>query len=206
MRIPEVARVARLHPLPASTTLYRVHKANFAGNAFNPCKGGPSRFAPLHDGSGQCIPTSYAATTLDGAAFESVFHGIRDKYESVRREDLDKYSISSLETGPALDLVPFFTPELLRWRIDPSEFFRPSDAAYAHCRTLAFRAWRDNPGAHGLVWSSVRDSHADAMLLFGDRLSPSDLGLAASRPVRTDSTALADLETAGQRAGLTIVR
>ena len=135
-----------------------------------------------------------------------MFRGIQDKFESVPREDAGKYTISSLETGPALDLVPLFTPELLRWRIDPSEFFRPSVKAYVHCRTLAFRAWRDNPGAHGLVWSSGRDSQADAMLLFGDRLSPSDLGLASCRPVRTDSTALADLETAGQRAGLTIVR
>ena len=206
MRIPEDARVARLHPLPASTTLCRVHKAEFAGNTFNPCKGGPSRFAPLHDGSEQCIPTSCAATTLDRAAFESVFRGIGDKYESVRREDLDKYTVSFLETGPALELVPLYTPELLRWTIDPRKFFRPSVKAYVHCRTLAFRAWRDNPGAHGLVWSSVRDSQADAVLLFGDRLNPSDLRLTSSRPVRTDPTALDDLEVAGQRAGLTIVR
>lgn len=206
MRIPEDARVACLHPLPASTTLYRVHKADYAGNAFNPCAGKPSRFAPLRDGSGQCIPTSYAATTLDGAAFESVFRGIQGKYESVRRENLDKYTISSLGTATALDLVPLFTPELWRWRIDPGKFFRPSDKVHVHCRRLAFRAWRDNPGAHGLVWSSVRDSQADAMLLFGDRLSPSDLRLTSSRPVLTDPTALDDLEVAGQRAGLTIVR
>ena len=77
---------------------------------------------------------------------------------------------------------------------------------YVHCRTLAFRAWRDNPGAHGLVWSSVRDSKADAMLLFGDRLNPSDLNVTSSRPVRADPTALNDLDIAGQRAGLTIVR
>ena len=206
MRIPEDARVVRLHPLPASTTLYRVHDAIYAGNAFYPCKGKPTRFAPLRDGQGQCIPTSYAATTLDGAAFESVFRGIRNKYESVRRENLDKYTISSLKTGPALQLVPLFTPELRGLGIDPTEFFRPSDTVYEHCRTLAFRAWRDNPGAHGLVWSSVRDSKADAMLLFGDRLNPSDLGLTSGRLVRTDPTALDDLEVAGQRAGLTIVR
>ncbi|MYF89205.1 MAG: hypothetical protein F4186_07515, partial [Boseongicola sp. SB0676_bin_33] len=116
MRIPEDARAVRLHPLPASTTLYRVHDANYAGNAFNPCQGKPSRFAPLLDGHGQCIPTSYAATTLDGAPFESVFRGIQDKYESVRREDVDKFAISSLKTATALELVPLFTPELLRWR------------------------------------------------------------------------------------------
>ena len=124
MRLPEDARVARLHPLPASTTLYRVHGADFAGNEFNPCKGEPSRFAPLHDGSGQCIPTSYAATTLDGAAFESVFRGIQDKYESVPREDVDKYTISSLETATALELVPLFTPELLRWGINHSKILQ----------------------------------------------------------------------------------
>ena len=79
----------------------------------------------------------------------------------------------------------------------------PSDAAYGDCRTLGSRAWRDNPDAHGLIWTSVQDSGAHAILLFGDRLNPMHLDVISSRSVRTNPTALGDLETAGRRAGWT---
>ena len=206
MSLPECARVAHLHPLPASMTLYRVHDENHAGNAFNPCKVPETRFTHLRDGNGKCIPTSYSATTLDGAAHETVFRGIPDKFQSIPRQSLDDRMISTLDTAGEIVLVPLFTPELKRWKIDPADFFMPSDAAYGDCRTLGFRAWRDNPDAHGLIWTSVQDSGAHAILLFGDRLNPMDLVVTSSRSVRTDPTALGDLETAGRRAGWTITR
>lgn len=206
MRLPEDARVARLHPLPASLRLYRVHDGNCAGNAFSPCKGPETRFTHLRDRNGQCVLTSYAATTLNGAAYETVFRGIPDKFQSIPRQNLDDRMISILETAGKIELVPLFTPELKRWKIDPADFFEPSDAAYGDCRTLGFRAWRDNPDAHGLIWTSVQDSGAHAILLFGDRLNPRNLVVTSSRSVRTDPTALGDLETAGWRAGWTITR
>ena len=85
MRPPDDACVAPWQSLPASSQLYRSHDENYAGNEFSPCKGIPSRFAPLRRETEECIPTSYAATTLDGAAFETVFRGIPHKYESVVR-------------------------------------------------------------------------------------------------------------------------
>ena len=206
MRLPEDARVVRLYPLPASTTLHRVHLENYDGNAFNPCRGPEARFTHLRDRNGRCIPTSYASTTLDGAAYEVVFRGIPGKFQSIPRQSLDDRVISALETGVDLELVPLFSPELMGWGIDPTEFFKPSDTAYGDCRTLGFRAWRDNPRAHGLIWTSVQDSGAHAILLFGDRLNPSNLVVTSTRSVRTDPTALGDLETAGRRAGWTVVR
>jgi hypothetical protein len=62
---------------------------------------------------------------------------------------------------------------------------------YPFCRGLAEMAWRDNPDADGIVWSSIRDSAARAMLLCGDRLDPADFPWSRSgwqRPTRPCST------------------
>ena len=125
---------------------------------------------------------------------------------TIPRQMLDDRMISTFETAKDPELVPLFTPEIKGWGIDPKAYFMPSGSAYGDCRTLGYRAWRDNPKAHGLIWSSVQDSGANAILLFGDRLDPRCLVVTFSRSVRTDPAALGDLETAGQRAGWTVAK
>ena len=169
-------------------------------------RGPEIRFTDLPDGNGQRILTSSVAPTLNCAAHGAASHGVPDRIQSIPRQCLDNCMIRILETSMESELVPLFTPELKRWKIDPADFFKPSDAAYRDCRTLGFRAWHDNPDAHGLIWTSVQDSGAHAILLFGDRLKPKDLVVISSRSVRTDPTALTELESAGQRAGWAIAR
>lgn len=125
---------------------------------------------------------------------------------TIPRQMLDDRMISTFETAKDPELVPLFTPEIKGRGIDPKAYFMPSGSAYGDCRTLGYRAWRDNPKAHGLIWSSVQDSGANAILLFGDRLDPRCLVVTFSRSVRTDPAALGDLETAGQRAGWTVAK
>ncbi len=201
MDLPTTATVSKLHVFQEGTYLYRVHDERFDGNSFNPCSGDATRFTHLHDGNGDCVATSHAATTLEGAAFETLFRGIPDKYQAVPRQLLDDRVISIVHSKRPLKLVPLFTPELKAWDLDQAEIFAPHTDVYAFCRDLAFRCWRDNPSADGLIWSSVQDSGAQAMLLFGDRLRSTELDVVSSRCVRTDPTALDDLESAGSRGG-----
>ncbi len=201
MDLPKTATATKLHVCQVGTFLFRVHDERFDGNSFNPCGGDPTRFTHLFDEDGNCIPASYAATTLDGAAFETVFRGIPNKYQAVPRQLLDDRMISIVQPLRVLQLVPLFTPELKAWGLDQAEVFAPRTEVYDFCRALAFRCWRDNPEADGLVWSSVQDSGAHAMLLFGDRLQSNELNVVSSRCVRTDPTALDDLESAGSRGG-----
>lgn len=201
MDLPKTATVSKLHVLQGQTYLYRVHDERFDGNSFNPCMGDATRFTHLHDDNGDCVPTSYAATTLDGAAFETVFRGIPNKYQAVARQALDDRMISIVRPVRSLQLVPLFTPELKTWGLDHADIFAPRTEVYEFCRDLAFQCWRDNPTADGLIWASVQDSGAHAMLLFGDRLRTEDLHEVSSRCVRTDPTALDDLESAGSRGG-----
>lgn len=206
MNLPDHAKIDRLFTLPMSTELFRVHDVRFDGTAFNPCMGKATRFTHLFDKDGNCIPTAYAATTLDGAAYETLFRGTPNKYQSIPRQTLDDRTVSSLLLKTDLRLVPLFTPELRKCGIEADEFFKSSITAYDICRDLCFRVWRDNPTAQGIVWSSVQDSGAQAMLLFRDRVEQSALVLNWSKSVRTDHTALDALEDAGSRAGWTITK
>ena len=201
MDLPKTTTANKLHVCLEDTLLYRVHDERFDGNSFNPCMGDATRFTHLHAENGDCIPTSYAATTLDGAAFETVFRGIPHKFQAVPRQLLDDRMISIVQLQRSLQLVPLFTPELKAWSLNQAEVFAPHKDVYDFCRVLAFQCWRDNPTADGLIWSSVQDSGAHAMLLFGDRLQSEELAVISSRGVRTDPTALDDLESAGGRGG-----
>ena len=206
LRLPDRVRPARLHPIPSGTILYRNHHRAYPGARFNPCLGAPTRFAPLTDAEGACIPTLYAATSFDGAAYETVFRGTPSPFTAIPRQELDSRGVSRITPKKDLALVPLFTPELIALRIDPAQFFRPSAKAYPDCRSLARTAWHDNPAAHGLIWTSVRDSSAMAMILFGDRLSEEDFDHLETREISTDASLLEELVASGSRAGFRISR
>jgi hypothetical protein len=55
--------------------LLRVADDQFGATEFNPCQGEATRFAPLVVG-GECVPTLYAAETIDAVLMESVFHDV----------------------------------------------------------------------------------------------------------------------------------
>jgi hypothetical protein len=63
-------------PLKAGAQLFRFHDQSLEGAAYNPCRGSPTRFAPLTLRTGECLPTLYAATSLEAAAWESLFHDV----------------------------------------------------------------------------------------------------------------------------------
>ncbi len=204
MKLPKTATVSNLYGLQSGTTLHRVHDERFEADAFNPCEGAKTRFTHLHDKDGKCIPTAYAATTLDGAAFETIFRGIPDRYQAMPRQMLEDRMVSAVQPVRPFRLIPLFTPELRAWDLDQGLVFTPSAESYGFCRKLGFLAWRDNPDADGLIWASVQDSGAHAMLLFGDRIAAADIEIVSTRSVRTDPTALNDLVSAGDRGGWTI--
>lgn len=204
--LPASVRQASLFPVDLGTRLFRNHHRDFSGAAFTPCRGRATRFAPLRTPDGACIPTFYAATTFDGAAYETMFRDPPSKYGGYRRQLLEDRGVSVVAPVRTLRLVGLFTPELRRLDILPEEVFQAHDSVYPFCRGLAEMAWRDNPDADGIVWSSVRDSAAHAMLLFGDRLDPADFSVESIRLVETDPTLLDELSETAARCGSFIAR
>jgi hypothetical protein len=199
--LPASARIARLHRIAADSVLFRNHHAEYPGAAFNPCAGDPTRFAPLRTPSGACIPTLYAATTFDATAYETVFRAPPGPFAAYPRHKLKHRGVSRIAPKADLTLVPFFTPELAGFDLREEAVFLPSETVYVACRALAELAWRDNPGAHGIVWSSVRDSAAHAILIFGDRLTPEDFTVLDIRMVANDPTLLDEISDTAARSG-----
>lgn len=206
LALPASVRPAGLFTVDPGTRLFRNHHRDFGGATFNPCRGGATRFAPLLTPAGTCIPTFYAATTFDGAAYETMFRDPPSEYGGYRRQLLEDRGVSVIAPLRTLRLVGLFTPELRRLGVPPEEMFQAHDSVYPFCRALAEMAWQDNPDADGIVWSPVRDSAARAMLLFGDRLSPADFSVESVRLVETDPTLLDELNETAARCGSFIAR
>lgn len=59
-----------------SEGIHRIHKSEFIANSFNPCKGGIARFSPIKGKEGECIPSLYAAFSLEVSVYETIFHDV----------------------------------------------------------------------------------------------------------------------------------
>jgi len=106
----------------------RVHNSNFAANAFNPCKGNPTRFAPIHDSSGACVPSLYAGDSFEAAVFETIFH---DVIASIRRKKVPQKKVNDCSQGRLevlrdLKLVSLREPDLKAWRINRNQLISSS--------------------------------------------------------------------------------
>ncbi len=113
--------------------MHRVHDRNFAAGSFNPCKGAPTRFAPIDDVNENCIPSLYAADTLEAAIFETIFHDI--PAEGGKRRTVPKTLVQSRAHGQLkvlrdLYLASLRSPDLRRWRISRNSLLASSPKLY----------------------------------------------------------------------------
>jgi hypothetical protein len=158
--------------LPLATDLHRIHNSSFTGNSFNPCQGRPSRFAPLFRSDGTCIPTMYAATNLECAVHETVFHEIQydAKYKSIGYQEIEKLDYSVVRTRRDLVLAGLFEPDLNRWGLTRRQLIDTFAADYEAAAEWAIALHDNFSDIDGLVWTSRRCDPERAYLLFGDRL------------------------------------
>jgi hypothetical protein len=98
----------RLECFPKGTILHRIHGRQFGATAFNPGFGN-SRFAPFAVAR-VTIPTAYAATSLECATFEAVFHDVDPAaaFRTVPLSALERLSYSTFELGRDLQLATFY--------------------------------------------------------------------------------------------------
>jgi hypothetical protein len=194
------------YQLAAGTRLHRIHADRFAGNGFNPCKGDPTRFAPIHRrGDGACVPSLYAATSFDAAAYETVFHDIAPdtRFKTVRREALLTRAHSVLELARPLTLARFFRPDMTVWDVAAEDILGAPAAAFATTARWASVVHAADPALQGLVWTSNCCDPDLCLMLFGDRVEDDALGVAYCR-AGDDESLMRDFRTAAARAGITI--
>ncbi len=166
-------------------TLYRVHHERYQGNAFNPTRRGNARFSPVADRSGNVIPTLYAGGTVNCALMETVFHNVPYKpgFKWFSLSILDGQVCSALTLKRDMRLIDLGTIALHKLGINRTQLIDTTEAHYPRTRRLAQAFYEQFPKAQGLRWTSRQDDHAHAVLLFGNRIKPSDLS-AEPDPVR----------------------
>ena len=191
--------------LPAGRLFHRVHLGRFGGIEFNPCRGGPTRFAPITDGEGRCVPSLYAGSTVEAAIFETLFHDIPPtaRRKTFPRSALGMRAHSVFEPCRALRVAELRKPDLALWHVERTDLIASSPADYGQTARWAEALHRTFPDFDGMIWTSNQCDPDDALILFGDRLAAGDLKLIATYP-STDATFEAEVLRAAKRAGIVL--
>lgn len=185
---------------------HRIHDVRYAATGFNPGRGRPTRFAPLIRADLSWIPTLYGAADYECAAHETVFHEIQ--HDSARKTipflALEPLSHAILRTRRELVLACLFEPDLNAWGLRRGELIDTLTNSYSTTALWALAIhdrWRD---IDGLVWTSRRCDPKQAYLLFGDRVSETDIEIVSERRIVASNQALGGLRHFGARAGIAI--
>ena len=197
---------ANIELLPAGKKLHRIHRLRMLSHAFNPCQGDPTRFAPIADRDGACVPSLYAGGTFECVAYETIFHDIPVEAErkSVPLTLASAGTHGTLRPRRAIRLASLRAPDLLRWNILRNSLIATSTGLYKQTAAWAKAIHDGFPNVEGLVWTSNRCDPDDAYLFFGDRVHRDDFENPSVRDGRSDDSFLADVRRAGLRAGIRI--
>lgn len=192
--------------LEAGTRLHRIHNWQRRASTFNPCQGDPTRFAPITDEDGQCVPSLYAGSSFDSVAYETLFHDIpvRAKRKTLPETALIGRAHTRLETRRDLTLAMLRDPELGKWNISRNALIASSPKLYDATAAWAKAIHDQFPAVEGLVWTSNRCDPEDAYLFFGDRVRDIDFRIVSTRDYWTDSSFLTDVRQAGRRSGISL--
>lgn len=192
--------------LEAGTRLHRIHNRHRRASTFNPCRGAPTRFAPITNGNGRCVPSLYAGSTFDSVAHETLFHDIpvRTNRRTVPEAVLIGRAHTELETWRDIPLATLRAPELEKRNVSRTAVIECSPKLYK--KTVAWaKAIHDQfPDVEGLVWTSHRCHPEDAYLFFGDRVREVDFRVVSTRDFRSDPSFLTDVRQAAWRSGISV--
>lgn len=204
--LPPYSLTCNLHRVGAGTLLHRIHDRRFGAIDFNPGKGS-SRFAPFEIG-GSFVPTAYAATSLECAIFEAIYHDIEPSavFKSVLWSDLEKLLYSTVEVKRDVDLAKLFTADLMKWGIERNQLIDTPRSTYPQTRLWSSAIHAAGADVDGMIWTSRKYDEERAMMLFGDRVLLGDLSPVSSVDVTGDAGVLQLVYDLGSRAGIDIIR
>jgi hypothetical protein len=194
--------------LPAGTDLHRIHRRARGSAEFNPCLGRPARFSPLRYSDGTCVPTAYAASSLEAASHESIFHDIdySIRIKVVAENRIAESAYSTIFPIRDLRLAPLFQPDLSRWHLNRSQLIDTAPSRYVRTVQWALAIHKSRPDLDGIVWTSRRCDPDLALLLFGDRVASGDLGIKSRDPldVAASPSLFAQIRGFAKRASIII--
>jgi hypothetical protein len=159
----------------AGSELHRVH-GSFPAGAFNPGKGGPTRFAPFQspiDPAAGIIPTLYAAQTAEAAVCESLLHDVPLEGGRLSQARYRGRRESTLVLKRDVRLAMLMGHGLRRLGVAQQNLTATDGDVYD--RTVLWAQVAHAAGFEGLAWMSARENTAQAYVFFGDRVAETDL-------------------------------
>ncbi len=189
------------------TILHRTHVSSFRPAQFNPCKGQPTRFAPFTDAASACVPTLYASTTREAAAFESIFHDIEPTalFKTVRLDVVESRSVSRIAPKRDLLVAGLFAPDLKVWGLSRGELIETPKSTYGQTVLWAQAIHRARSDLDGLIWTSRQCDPDQCVILFEDRVSETNFDIHDCIDISADADLLLELRKFGRRARITII-
>jgi RES domain len=88
---------------------------------------------------------------------------------------------SALTLKRSLHLIDLGTIALHKFGIKRTQLIDITEVHYPRTRRWAQAYYKQFPKAQGLRWTSCQDDHAHAVVLFGNRIRPSDLSTKSDR-------------------------
>lgn len=190
--------------LDSGTVLHRIHDSQFAATAFNPGLGN-SRFAPFSVADTP-VPTAYAATSLECAAFETIFHDLdaRAAFKVVPISRLEQLHYSTFEVRRPLKLASLYSADLMKFGLERQQVIDTPRSSYPTTRLWSPAVHQSDPATDGIIWVSRKYDQERALMLFGDRILPEAITPISSARIMDDARTLETLFELGQRAGINI--
>ena len=171
--ILQLQGIPRLHVVPPSEW-QRVHSADYSALSFNPSEKSNARFSPFADARGLVVPSMYAGSSVMAALMETVFHEIPVPSSGTvlleRNIAERKWSITTVASTQALNLVDLTTVGLRRIGLTRSEVIDTTSAKYPTTQSLARYLHEQFPDAHGIRWVSRLYDEGTCIVLYADRI------------------------------------
>jgi len=192
-----------LAELRVNSELVRFHPPAYEGNAFNPNTGrkmadptAGARFSPFPDLHGVNVPTTYAGSTTQASALESVFHDVPHvpdpPYPANKLRD---FVLSRLRVRRPITILELVNPQLRQVTV-PGRAESLAEGELIHTKAAEYpgtRAWaryfhHSLPHLEGLAWRPRLGGEGLAYVFFGDRVAPTDFEIVESAtPIDTGS-------------------
>jgi hypothetical protein len=194
--------------LSKTATMHRVHQDRYGATDFNPLRVGNSRFSPIADADGNVIPTIYAASTLDAAAMETVYHDVPfvPGRKTVDEKKLYGQMHSQVQVQADLKLADLSAVALRKLGVSKTQLIETQKDQYPRTRLWAEAIYRQHPHIQGLSWVSRQDDAARAVILFGDRIPAGTLTPSTtSRSLWNDPAARLEVLLLADRIGVNVL-
>lgn len=159
--------------------IHRIHSTAYTETQYNPSPRSNARFSSIRDVAGKIIPVLYGGSTMDCALMETVFRDVpyAPGLKNVDKARLQNQTHSIVVAKADLTLIDLSNVALRKLGIDRTHLIDTTKAHYPDTRKWAEALYQQLPGCQGFRWISRQDDSAEALILFGNRISAGDLGV-----------------------------